>query len=492
MASGGDWLSPQVMGRLFFQKPPMLIWLAAASIRAFGLCLLTVRLPALLLGAAGIAAVFVWCAAGRSIAAGICAAGLLLMSPFWQTLSRLCYTDVLAGSFVALALTAVALDPQAGRRSSRVIFGLCAAAAVLSKSVAGVLPLLILFAYVLLLLAKQKPSFSSMLEMVLIFLAAAAPWHIYQLVVHPKWFFADYVQLELLGIGLHPEKTIFHRSSFFYVQRLVEMDPLLTLFAVVGIVGVLSARAWRGDPPKLLAMSWLVVGSLALLAFQSKNLPYLVFVLPPLAILGGLGAPRSLDRRPLVSVCLIIVLFAAKSLIAGEPWGLRSSAPPLASAGAMRAYYNLHRDSELIAVDPDDEFYSAALPLPRVRYCFLDPSGAIGRAVPYYAPLGITVSDTQFIGLPGWLPRFRSKLRAWGMDTVEPVASVILLSDPSQLAAVVASRPGSDFYIPAAWGVAFPEIGPAHQSFQYSGDRLFLLSKNARISRTVVPLPSRW
>src|SRR5579864_8513475 len=111
MTQDGDWMTPKLLGRLFLFKPPLLIWLSALSIRLFGLSLLSVRLPALVLGAAGTAAVFAWSARARSVTAGVLAAGVLLCSPFWQTFSRLCFTDVLYTSFAALALAGAAFDP---------------------------------------------------------------------------------------------------------------------------------------------------------------------------------------------------------------------------------------------------------------------------------------------------------------------------------------------------------------------------------------------
>ena len=157
----------------------------------------------------------------------------------------------------------------------------------------------------------------------------------------------------------------------------------------------------------------------------------------------------------------------------------------------MRAYYNLHRDAELIVVEPDDEFYSSTLPIPHVRYCFLDPSGAL--AVPYYPPLGIAVSAEQFVRLPELLPEFRKRLLAWGLDSTEPVAGAITLRTPGELDAIIHSRPNSDFYLPSAWTTALPEAKRAHHWYRYSDSRSFLLSDFAgQFVGSVVPLPAKW
>ena len=140
MARGGSWLTPQVMGRFFLFKPPLLLWLSAASIRIFGLSLFSVRLPALFLGAAAVAAVFLWCAHARSFKAAVLAAGLLLLTPFWQIFSRVCLTDMPAAAFATLALTALAFDPLLQNRRTALAFGALGGASILAKSVAGVLP----------------------------------------------------------------------------------------------------------------------------------------------------------------------------------------------------------------------------------------------------------------------------------------------------------------------------------------------------------------
>jgi hypothetical protein len=495
MAQDGDWLTPKFMGRLFFRKPPILFWLSAAAIRMFGLSLFAVRLPALLLGAAGIAAVFAWCAAARSITAGAIAAALLLMSPLWQIMSRLCYTDVLSSSFSALALLSIALDPRIERRRTRIVFGVCVAGAVLSKSLAGILPLAALAVYCLLLSRKDRPAVSSLLETIVVFVVAAAPWHVYQMLVHRQWFWADYVEWQLLGVGLHAEwNGVFNRSPLFYALRLIEMDPVLALFGAVGIVGTLRAWPLRDDPPKLLAAAWMAIAVVALCAFQAKNLPYIVFALPPLAILGALGSPAFLDRSPRIAVGLVALLFLVKGFADGKPWGLRPYAPLLEGASAMRAYCDLHRDAELIAVDPDDEFYSTTLPLPRVRYCFLDPSGSVARSVPYYPALGITLSAEQFIQLPSLLPKFEQRLRAWGLASPdEAIGSAITLRAPAQLIDIVRARPGSDFYVPSGWTGVLSQPLPAHRTFRYSARRVFLLSDRAgQLKWSASPVPARW
>jgi hypothetical protein len=82
MTKDSDWMTPKVMGRPFLLKPPLLIWLSALSLRLLGMSLFSIRLPALLLGAAGVATVFAWVARARSVAAGVLGGGNSFTQPF--------------------------------------------------------------------------------------------------------------------------------------------------------------------------------------------------------------------------------------------------------------------------------------------------------------------------------------------------------------------------------------------------------------------------
>jgi hypothetical protein len=161
-------------------------------------------------------------------------------------------------------------------------------------------------------------------------------------------------------------------------------------------------------------------------------------------------------------------------------------------ARAMRAYYDLHRDTELIAARPDDEFYSATIPLPRVRYALVDPTRIVARAVPYYVPLGIVVTAHEFLSLPDLLPAYQANLRKWGFHSTEPVGTTILLDTPGQLSELIRFRPQADYYIPSDWTEVLREAPPTHWLVHYSPERVFLLSKSAQPRPSAPPIPMQW
>jgi hypothetical protein len=467
----GDWLTPKFLGRPLFLKPPLLMWLSALSMRVLGVGLFSLRLPALLLGAAGVSAVLLWVAQIRGIAAGLIAGGVLAFSAIWQTFSRLAYTDILAGGFAALAMTSVAFDLKLERRRTAVLFGIFTGCAILAKSIAGLLPLLAVALFCL--VRKQRLRFGFTLLATI--LCVAGPWHVYQLIAHRQYFWAEYVQFQLLGVGMKGMPTgDFRQSPFFYFERLAQMDPVLLLFAAVGLL------RFRKEPSQLLALCWVAIVTAAILSFHARNMPYLVFMLPGLCIIGGLAITKPSLAGPVLAVAMAIKIAVTS---------LRPAAPPIDGAKAVRAYYELQRDAELILAQPDDEFYSSTIPLPRVRYALVDPTLITARAVPYYVPLGIALTKDQFLHLPALLPGYEAKGREWNLTSSEPVGSTILLANSSDLNDLAENRPSSDFYVPADWPLS--GIEKTHDVWRFSAQRVFLLSRTAH--RRVSPsLPVAW
>ena len=421
--------------------------------------------------------------------------GILLLSTFWQTFSRVCLTDVPASSFAALALAGVAFDAQLVHRRTRVLFGVMGAASVLSKSAAGMLPFAALILFCVLTSRANRAKFANVAESVLIAGVLVAPWYVYQAAVHPEWLWSDYFKTQLISTGLHWDRNSIVRDSHivYYLRRLIEMDSAVLALAAVGLAGGLRIVRLRRSPATLLAACWVAVAVAALCAFQAANLPYVALVLPSLCVFGAVCGPGFVDRRPAITACVLGILFFAKIAVSGQPWSLRPTAPPLTGAKAMREYYDLNRDAELISIDPDDEFYSLTIPLPRVRYCVLDPTGVLQRYVPHYLPLGIIVTSDQFINLPRLVPQFEKQLHTWGVDSQEPIGTTITMSAPSEVSDLVNARPESDFYLPVRWLDVIDGPERAHQLVRYSSERIFLLSRAAKPRAQPVPvIPLHW
>lgn len=478
----GGWMTPRILGRYFLVKPPLFIWLAALCMKILGISAFALRFPALLAGSLATILLFYWPDETRSFGASCLTAVLLLANPLWHTFARLGYTDMLLAVAMTSALFAVARDPLLSRRGTIVIAGVAIAAAVMAKNIAGFLPIAILLVFYG--ISRRTPPWSGLLKICVLAAILAAPWHVYQLIAHPRWFWADYVQVQLLQYGMHPPVASGSGGpAWFYLKRLFLTDPLLCLLAVIALPSLIrSARNGKNEAALLTA--WLLVTAGAPLAFRYQNLPYLLPVIPPLCLAASRFGPFAFGRRQKLIVAIAAVSFCIKIGFAGQSWGLAySAAPPIPSEQWLHWYSGLGRPNELIAVNPDDEFYSMALPLPKVRYCYIDPDGITVRYAPHFAYLGITVNAAQFQEMQTWEPKFRERLRAWGLDSTEPVATAIVATSGAEVAQIVKTHPHSDFYIPASLAA---EIGTgavgAHRTSAAAPGRVFLLAHDSALA----------
>jgi hypothetical protein len=317
--------------------------------------------------------------------------------------------------------------------------------------VAGLLPLLVLLLFAS-LGRRERPSLRRLAQAGLLAAAIAAPWHLYQLAVHPRWFWAEYIHGEIFIFGLHsPYQSSFESHHGFYLRRLLLTDPLLSLLALAALPAAIAAWRSAASPLPRLLLCWIAVVAAALLVFQYRNAPYVSLLIPALALLTAAYSPFFSGRRAPFATAALVLVFFAKAALPGQSWGLDfQTGVTLPSATALDAYARMQRSNELIIVSPDDAFYSAVLPLPRVRYCFIDPSDHAPAYGLDFRYLGINVPVSQFVDLGRWRPLFRLRLREWNLDSDEPVATVIVARSLTELGDLVAASPRRDFLLPAS------------------------------------------
>lgn len=490
----GHWITPRFLGRIYLLKPPLQLWLSAVSMKLLGISLFALRLPMLIAGALCVALLYAWCRDAASMGAGIAAALFLASDPMWHIFSRLCYTDLLLAFFTSAALFFVFRDPRLERRPTIIGFGIFTAAAIMTKNVAGAIPILTLLLFAAVIRREHRPRAVRIVQACLLVIILAAPWHLYELIVHFRWFWADYVQTQLLAYGVHPPAQISSESPlWFYAKRLFLVDPFLCVLALAAIPGLwISARRRDKVQPILLA-AWLVVVLLALSSFQVRGqFRWVLFLVPPLCMLAACFAPL---RQKWLIACLCVV-FAVKVAAPSKTWSLPFGAyPPMASEGWLRAYAYRARPNALVLVDTDDELYSSVLFLPRIHYVWIDPSGLVQRLAPHYVQLGITVTAAQFDEMGRWEPIFREHLREWGLNSAEPIATAIVANSDADVAKIVVSHPDADFYLPSRFRAALESLTAAtHEVFTVSDERFFLLARRGPETRPAarLKLPSRW
>lgn len=447
MAQSGGWLTPMFLGRFAFYKPPVVYWAAGAAALIFGPSAWALRLPCLLSGAAVVTLLFAWMWAAYSLTAALAGSLLLLSDRTFHVLSRLVLTDMLVTLCIAVAMVCVFRDPELRRTRSLWLFGAATGAAILTKSLAGLLPLM--------MLAGSRAGIKRFVHVCGVAALVAAPWHLYQLLIHTRWFWAEYVLTENFTWAVAaPSQSTQENQILYYLKRLAVTDPLLGMAALAGIPTLIRRR-------DRLLITWTAVALLALIAFGYRNTSYLLLLVPPLVLIAS-GALQN----PIVAA---LVSLGALWQLAYLPY---TSEHPLTSVPALRAYCDLHRPNDLIIIDPDDEFVSSTLPIRHVRYCFFETNPNPVRLPLDFRQLGITVTVDEYGQFDQLRTGFENRLRGFGLLSGAPVATVIEARAPEDFGNLIGSHPDVDFSLPERFR---QYAGTGHMIWKTEGGRVYLL-----------------
>jgi len=475
MARGGDWTTPIFLGRLELNKPPLLMWCGAASMSVLGIDPFALRLPVVFAGALCCALVYLWLRETRSLAAAVCAVMLLAFDPLFHAMSRKFMTDVLLLLFLTSSVMVLFRDPRLERWWSPVAFGVLTGMAIMTKSAGGLLLPAILMAWFAMARPAARPRARGTLIACAFAALVAAPWHIYQLLVHRDWFLAEYVGMQLLQAGFTGPERLSHESTlWFYIHRMLAIDPVLLLLALSALPWAIAA--WNkedGRAPRLLA-SWSAMACLGLAGFGSRIAYYLLPLIPALVLLSAEFSPLFRGRGAVALAAVLAMMAGVKAWSHDRVWGVDyRPGSTVRSMAALDRYHNLRRPNELVVVNADDEFYSAVLDLPRVRYLWVAPPV---EPPPDYRRLGILMSVREFCRTGDVNYReFAPRLQAMHFPDASSIGTTIEADSTEELAEAIACSPSRDFFLPDGYRPVTAD-GATHTAGASENGRFFLFA----------------
>jgi 4-amino-4-deoxy-L-arabinose transferase-like glycosyltransferase len=290
MVVSGDYVTPRLNGVKYFEKPPLFYWLQAGAIQVFGISEWSLRLWPMFFAVLGCLAVY---RAGRRLydqRTGVLAATVLATNPLYYELGRTVTLDIAVSAMITVALLAFLLGmEQPPGRARRFYMWACyafAAFATLTKGLIGfVLPGLVIGAWIALMGEWRQLKRAYLLSGAALFLVIAVPWHVVVARVNPEFSYFYFVHEHFLRYLTR----VHHRYEpvwFFVPVLLVGLYPW-TAFLVQALRANLPAtwaqRHRHGREMFLLLWAGLV---LAFFSFSgSKLVPYILPLLPPLALL---------------------------------------------------------------------------------------------------------------------------------------------------------------------------------------------------------------
>lgn len=337
MLASGDYLAPQLLGKPYFDKPPLFFWMLAASVKVFGengwalrlppavFAAVTVVLTGLLAGrlfgrhAAWIAGATFAVSIIAIIAARVVRMDLLLV--LWITAALLCWSRAFLHAGAAAPLTLSHPADRAPSLATIILMYMCIALGCLTKGpVAIALPALIIAIYLLLSrpirsIPRDILAMRPFLGLLIIF-ALYGSWVVCMTWRYPEYpaeFFGRQNLDRLAGSGMNASEPRWIILGTF-LAGLTPWTPL------VGVACWLH-RPRRGMPAaeKLLWVWGLTV--LVVFTLSKGRMPnYILPAFPPTFALLGACLADSADRlrRPLgIHLVAAFVLLAATFISAG-------------------------------------------------------------------------------------------------------------------------------------------------------------------------------
>ena len=287
MVLSGDWLSPQIYGHYWYDKPIFFYWLTALAYKMFGFTEFASRFFPALFGLAGLA-LAAW--GGSKLdneRSGFCSALVLLSSVEFFLISKSVITDAVLFFFFSATLLFFYLGYRDGKASYWYIMYAAAGFSVLTKGPIGVLlPGLIITLFLLWQRDWRMLKRMHLASGTLLFLAVAVPWYAAMYSLHGSdfinTFFGTHNFLRAT-VSEHP------RDDVFYYYTLVN---LLALFPWSGLVPWAVYKWQQAGRPKLteqqrFLLLWALVVFVFFQCMATKYLTYTYPLLFPVSLLLG-------------------------------------------------------------------------------------------------------------------------------------------------------------------------------------------------------------
>jgi 4-amino-4-deoxy-L-arabinose transferase-like glycosyltransferase len=310
MAETGDWITPRLWGRPWFEKPALLYWMIAAGFKLHLGPELAPRLPVALLSLGFLA--FFWFRLRRlfGLAEASYATAMLATSVGWLAYSHVAITDIPMAVLFSAALLSALERENTNYTAIAALLGL----ATLAKS----LPPLVLFLPVLALDYRRwrewlRPG------PILAFLAISLPWHVLCTMQNGGEF--------LRVLFVEHQLGRFNSAALQHVQPWWYYGPVLLLLLYPWFPLLVLVPRDRTDPRIRTLFAVVAFGFVFLSAAVNKLPSYLLPLVPALCVLTGIGLARTTRPKRLICVCIALLglLPPAASLIpAALSTGIRS------------------------------------------------------------------------------------------------------------------------------------------------------------------------
>lgn len=310
MLAAGDYLSPQIYGNYWYDKPIFFYWELIAAFSAFGVTDFAARFFPALFGVFGLLLTYAFARRLYDERTAFWSTLILGSCVLYAVLAKLILTDMSLFVFFGGTLAAFFLGYETGGRGYFYAAYACAGLATLTKGPIGILlPGLVIFVFLVL-----RRDFGALVRIriltgLAVYLAVCAPWYCYMYLTHG----ADFVNT-FLGIHNVLRATVSEHAQwnvwYFYLGIY-----FLGMFPWSFALPLALFRAWRVSPAIDVRAQFLLVWAIVVpLFFQCMATKYPTYSFPaflPTAILTArllLQNPRVLRAAGTVGVGMYLAV----------------------------------------------------------------------------------------------------------------------------------------------------------------------------------------
>ncbi|CAM4423009.1 MAG: Undecaprenyl phosphate-alpha-4-amino-4-deoxy-L-arabinose arabinosyl transferase [Legionellaceae bacterium] len=297
-----DYITPHLNYIKYFEKPPLIYWLQAASIKTFGDSEWALRLPTALLGLLGCILTYV---AGRFLydrKTGILSCFVLATSLLYFSMAHLITLDMAVSVFLTGSLFSFIVGIQQEKKSiKRILLWCCYIFAALSFSTKGligiILPGLVIFSWFLIIGQWKLLKECELITGSFLFLIIALPWYYLVQTINPEFFHFFFID-QHFSRYLTLSAGRFQPNWFFIPILLIGFFPWV-VFLFQAIKHQLPT-SWKNRvffKTEFFLLSWIILIFSFFSISKSKLIPYILPVFPPLALITGQYLKQAWDNK---------------------------------------------------------------------------------------------------------------------------------------------------------------------------------------------------
>ncbi len=352
MVTSGNYITPYLNGIKYFEKPILFYWLESAAIKLAGLNLWSLRSINALLGLFGCLLTYITARQLYNRATGLLASFMLGTSMLYFVMAHMISLDLTVTVFITASLYAFLLGMQhqgmladkaegvvsklsaspPAFRSPHAFSGdrfyfwgasIAAALAVLTKGLIGlVFPGMIIFAWMAIMNEWRILKHVYLPSCLIIFLIIAAPWHILVGKQNPEFFYFYFIEQHFLR---YATKEVGHYQPFwFFIPYL-----MIGFFPWIVFLPQAIARQWPVSwqqrhqyKREVFFLLWIFLIFVFFSCSNSKLIPYILPVFPPLAILTARYLQQAIAKHQyrgikvgyIMLLILVVIIVCALSL----------------------------------------------------------------------------------------------------------------------------------------------------------------------------------